>query len=165
MAFQLLAADNGVLFLVDEQGGLSPEAVHHRKGDGEEVVVSDTVLKRVAETRQAVLTADAILDCSRRGDLVLDGFAGSGTTLLAAQRTGRIGYGLEIDPLYVDVTVRRMAEHAGLEAVHVETGKSFDEIAAQPLVLFGSTKSVFAFEDIVLEPLGPSAGQPFLDRP
>ncbi len=63
VAFQLLAADNGVLFLSDDQGALVPQAVRHRKqGDGEEVVVSDTVLKRVAETRQAVLTADAILD-------------------------------------------------------------------------------------------------------
>jgi 16S rRNA G966 N2-methylase RsmD len=77
------------------------------------------------------LVADAILDCSRRGDLVLDGFAGSGTTLLAAERTGRISYALEIDPVYVDVALQRMAEHAGLEAVHVETGLSFDEIAAQ----------------------------------
>jgi DNA modification methylase len=77
------------------------------------------------------LVADAILDCSRRGDLVLDGFAGSGTTLLAAERTGRIGYAIEIDPLYVDIALQRMAEHAGLEAVHIATGKPFDEIAAQ----------------------------------
>jgi len=77
------------------------------------------------------LVADAILDCSRRGDLVLDGFAGSGTTLLAAERSGRVGHGLEIDPHYVDVALRRMAEHAGLEPVHVESGKSFDEIAAE----------------------------------
>jgi DNA modification methylase len=76
------------------------------------------------------LVADAILDCSRRGDLVLDGFAGSGTTLLAAERTGRVGYGLELDPRYVDVALQRMTEHTGLEPVHVETGKSFDEIAA-----------------------------------
>ncbi|MGQ0504320.1 MAG: FHA domain-containing protein, partial [Myxococcaceae bacterium] len=61
VAFQLLTADNGVLFLVNEQGELVPEAIRHRKGAGEQVVVSDTVLKRVAETRQAVLTADAIL--------------------------------------------------------------------------------------------------------
>jgi 16S rRNA G966 N2-methylase RsmD len=77
------------------------------------------------------LVADAILDCSRRGDVVLDGFAGSGTSLLAAERTGRVGYGLEIDPRYVDVALRRMAEHAGLEPVHVESGKSFDEITAE----------------------------------
>jgi adenylate cyclase len=62
-AFELLAADNGVLFLVDERTAeLVPAAVRHRKPENEEVMVSDTVLKRVAETRQAVLTADAILD-------------------------------------------------------------------------------------------------------
>ena len=77
------------------------------------------------------LVADAILDCSRRGDRVLDGFAGSGTTLLAAERTGRIGYGLEIEPRYVDAALRRLAEHAGLEAVHVESGRSFDEVATE----------------------------------
>jgi 16S rRNA G966 N2-methylase RsmD len=77
------------------------------------------------------MVADAILDCSRRGAIVLDGFAGSGTTLLAAERTGRIGYGLEIEPRYVDVAIRRLAEHAGLEAVHVESGMSFAEVAAE----------------------------------
>ncbi|HEX4621889.1 MAG TPA: adenylate/guanylate cyclase domain-containing protein [Myxococcaceae bacterium] len=62
-AFQLLNADNGVLFLVDEKSKeLTPAAVRHKKGSGEDVMVSDTVLKRVTETRQAVLTADAILD-------------------------------------------------------------------------------------------------------
>jgi adenylate cyclase len=61
-SFELLAADHGVLFLVDSKGELVPEAVRHRKEQEEEVVVSDTVLKRVLETRQAVLTADAVLD-------------------------------------------------------------------------------------------------------
>jgi len=61
-SFELLAADHGVLFLVDAKGELAPEAVRHRKEQEEEVVVSDTVLKRVLETRQAVLTADAVLD-------------------------------------------------------------------------------------------------------
>lgn len=75
------------------------------------------------------LVADAILDSSRRGDCVLDGFAGSGTTLLAAERTERIGYGLEIEPRYVDAAIRRLAEHAGLEAIHAESGRSFDEVA------------------------------------
>jgi len=75
------------------------------------------------------MVADAILDCSRRGGRVLDGFVGSGTTLLAAERTGRIGYGLEIEPRYVDAAIRRLAEHAGLEASHVESGRSFDEVA------------------------------------
>lgn len=62
LAFQLLAADHGVLFLVDEQGRLVPAAVRHRKEGNEEVVLSETLLQRVAETRQAVLTADAIID-------------------------------------------------------------------------------------------------------
>jgi DNA modification methylase len=77
------------------------------------------------------LVADAILDGSRRGDLVLDGFAGSGTTLLAAERTGRIGAGLEIDPRYVDAALRRIAEHAGLEAVLAASGQTFAEVAAE----------------------------------
>lgn len=76
------------------------------------------------------MVADAILDCSRRGGIVLDGFAGSGTTLLAAERTGRIGHGIEIDPRYVDVAIGRLVEHAGLEAIHAGTGRSFDEVAA-----------------------------------
>jgi adenylate cyclase len=63
VAFQLLAADNAVLFLVDESTGeLEPQMVRNRRKDSEEVVLSETVLKRVTETRQAVLTADAILD-------------------------------------------------------------------------------------------------------
>jgi adenylate cyclase len=62
VSFQLLAADHGVIFLVDPGGELAAAAVHHRSGTDEEVVLSDTVLKRVLETRQAVLTADAILD-------------------------------------------------------------------------------------------------------
>ncbi len=62
VSFQLLPADNGVLFLVGEEGQLVPQAVHRRRDDGSEVVVSETVLKRVSETRSAVLTADAILD-------------------------------------------------------------------------------------------------------
>ena len=77
------------------------------------------------------LVADAILDCSRRGDAVLDGFAGSGTTILAAERTGRVGYGLEIEPRYVDVAIRRLEEHAGLEAIHVESGRTFAEVEAE----------------------------------
>ncbi len=62
VAFQLLAADNAVVFLASEEGTLTPQAVLRRKQDAAEVVVSDTVLKRVTETRSAVLTADAILD-------------------------------------------------------------------------------------------------------
>lgn len=62
LAFQLLAADHGVLFLVNDKGELEPSAVRHRKEEDVEVVLSDTLLRRVAETREAVLTADAIID-------------------------------------------------------------------------------------------------------
>jgi DNA modification methylase len=61
------------------------------------------------------LVADAILDVTRRGDLVLDLFLGSGTTLMAADRTGRRFRGLDIDPSYVDVAIERWAARTGLE--------------------------------------------------
>ena len=74
------------------------------------------------------LVADAILDCSKRGGIVLDVFAGSGTTLIAAEKTGRRGYGIELDPHYCDVIVRRLAAAANFEAIHAETGGTFGEI-------------------------------------
>jgi DNA modification methylase len=70
------------------------------------------------------------LDCTTRGDIVLDGFLGIGTTLLAAERVGRVCRGLEIDPLYVDTAIRRWQAHSGDEARHAESGRSFDETAA-----------------------------------
>jgi DNA modification methylase len=76
------------------------------------------------------LIADALLDCSARGDIVLDSFLGSGTTLMAAERVGRVCYGLEIERRYVDVTIRRWQKQTGDCAIHAETGKSFDELAA-----------------------------------
>src|SRR5262249_45613305 len=59
------------------------------------------------------LVADVILDCSARGDIVLDAFLGSGTTVMAAERTGRRCYGLEIDPVYVDTIIRRWQAYCG----------------------------------------------------
>lgn len=76
------------------------------------------------------LVADAIRDCSRRGEIVLDPFLGSGTTILAAERTGRIGFGMEIDPLYVDVAIRRWQDFTKRDAVLEATGQTFDEVAA-----------------------------------
>ena len=61
------------------------------------------------------LVADALQDVTRRGDLVLDLFLGSGTTLLAAERTGRCFRGLDIDPAYVDVAIERWSARTGLE--------------------------------------------------
>jgi DNA modification methylase len=71
------------------------------------------------------LVTDAILDCSMRGGIVLDAFTGSGTALVAAEQTGRRGYGIELDPRYCDVIVRRMTEAFQIVATHLETGESF----------------------------------------
>jgi DNA modification methylase len=76
------------------------------------------------------LVADAILDCSHRRGLVLDAFAGAGTTVIAAERTGRQAYAMELDPTYVDTTIRRWQQFTGDQAVHAETGRSFAEAEA-----------------------------------
>jgi DNA modification methylase len=73
------------------------------------------------------MVADAILDCSERNDIVLDGFLGSGTTLIAAERTGRRCFGLELDPIYVDSGIRRWQKLTGKSAICAATGKTFDE--------------------------------------
>lgn len=74
------------------------------------------------------LVEDAILDCSARGDIILDAFLGSGTTLIAADRAGRRCYGLELDPLYVDTIIRRWQTASGEKAKHAASGKCFDEL-------------------------------------
>ncbi|HZH27417.1 MAG TPA: DNA methyltransferase [Azospirillaceae bacterium] len=71
------------------------------------------------------LVADAIRDCSHRGGVVLDPFAGSGTTIVAAEKTGRCARALEISPAYVDTAIRRWQALTGDTAVHVETGEPF----------------------------------------
>ena len=80
--------------------------------------------------KPVALVADALLDCSARGDAVLDSFLGSGTTLLAAERTGRRCYGIEIDAQYVDIAIRRWQRYTGERAIH-HSGVSFDELATQ----------------------------------
>lgn len=81
--------------------------------------------------KPVAMVADAILDSSRRGGIVLDAFAGSGTTLIAAERTGRRGFGIEIDPTYADTIIRRFDKVFGLSAQHAQTGKSFAEMARE----------------------------------
>jgi DNA modification methylase len=78
--------------------------------------------------KPAAMVADAIMDVSARGDIVLDAFLGSGTTVIAAERTGRRCHGLEIDPLYVDTAVRRWQSFTRQRAVRESDGKYFDEI-------------------------------------
>jgi DNA modification methylase len=90
--------------------------------------------------KPVALVADAIKDCTRRRDIVLDTFCGSGTTLMAAERVGRRAYGLELEPRYVDVTIRRWQAFTRRDAVHIETGQIFDERALELLAMSAPTK-------------------------
>lgn len=81
--------------------------------------------------KPVALVADAICDCSNRDGIVLDCFGGSGTTLIAAHRTGRRGYLMEIDPVYVDVAIGRFAKLTGIEAVLADTGQVFAAVAEE----------------------------------
>ena len=77
------------------------------------------------------MIADAMLDCSGRDDIVLDPFLGSGSTLIAAERVGRTCRGIELDPLYVDVAIRRWQAYTGESAIKMGTDESFNELAAK----------------------------------
>ncbi len=94
-----------------------------KQGDESNLFALHPTVKPVA------LVADALLDCSARGEIVLDSFLGSGTTLIAAERVGRICLGIEIDPRYVDVAICRWQRHTGDRAIHAATRKSFDDLA------------------------------------
>lgn len=74
------------------------------------------------------LVADAMLDCSTRGGIVLDCFGGSGTTLIAAERVGRCAYLMEFDPKYVDTIIERFQQLTGDEAIHAESKVSFNDL-------------------------------------
>jgi DNA modification methylase len=82
-------------------------------------------------SKPAALVADAIMDCTARGDLVLDGFLGSGTTVIAAERSGRRCFALELDSLYVDTVVRRWQAFTRDNARHAASGRTFREIEAE----------------------------------
>jgi hypothetical protein len=88
----------------------------------------DEALAMHPTVKPVALVEDCILDCSNRGSIVLDGFVGSGTTLIAAERTGRRAFGLELEPRYVDVSLRRFRDLTGIEPVHVESGLTFDRV-------------------------------------
>jgi DNA modification methylase len=81
--------------------------------------------------KPVAMIADAIMDCSERDQIVLDPFGGSGSTLIAAEKTHRCARLIELEPKYVDVTVRRWQNLTGLKAVLVTTGQTFDELAKE----------------------------------
>jgi DNA modification methylase len=78
--------------------------------------------------KPVALVADAILDCSARGDIILDAFLGSGSTIIASERVGRRCYGLELDPRYVDTIIRRWQDFTGDTAWLKATARTFEEV-------------------------------------
>lgn len=102
-----------------------------KTGEGSDLAIHPTV-------KPIAMVADAIKDASKRGDIILDSFLGSGTTLLACERTGRICCGIEVDPGYVDLAIRRWQELTGKDALlestngeHSLSGLSFEEVTEQ----------------------------------
>lgn len=93
------------------------------KGKGYELLKMHPTVKPVG------MIADAVRDCSHHQDIVLDPFAGSGTILIACERTGRHARAIELDPKYVDIAVRRWERFTGKAAVHVDTGMTFVKLS------------------------------------
>jgi DNA modification methylase len=93
-----------------------------RSGDEGNLLALHPTVKPVA------MIADAILDCSAPGDIVLDNFSGVGSTILAAERVGRSCYAIEIDPIYVDTAVKRWEKQTGKQAVRAANGKTCEKV-------------------------------------
>ena len=81
--------------------------------------------------KPTAMLEDALLDLSNRGDIVIDPFLGSGSTLIAAEKSGRVCHGVELDPLYVDVIIRRYEAATGEAAVFLETGETFHDLSVR----------------------------------
>lgn len=94
----------------------------HRQDEGEGTPDMHPTVKPV------VMIVDACLDCSRPGEVVMDLFGGSGSTLIACEKTSRKGRLMELDPRYADVIVRRWESFTGRKAVHEGTGKTFEQL-------------------------------------
>jgi DNA modification methylase len=81
--------------------------------------------------KPVALIADAIRDCTRRGEIVLDCFGGSGSTLIAAEKTGRAARLIEFDPFYCDTIIRRFERVTGKRATLSGSGADFEDVAEQ----------------------------------
>ena len=114
--------------------GIMPASTRMRPGRLEELAMHPTV-------KPVAMIADAIKDCSRRGGLVLDPFCGSGTILIAAERTGRNARAIELDPQYVDIAVRRWQKYAGKAATLAATGQSFEDVEEERFATTVTTAS------------------------
>ena len=95
-----------------------------RAGRSEDLAMHPTV-------KPVALVAEAIKDCSRRGEIVLDPFGGSGTTLIAAEKTGRLARLIEFDTIYCDTILHRFERVTGKQATHAASGTSFEEVAQE----------------------------------
>jgi DNA modification methylase len=85
-------------------------------------------LKMHPTVKPVALIADTMRDCSRRGSIILDAFAGSGSSIMAAEQIGRRAFCIEIDPRYVDVAIRRWQRFTGRDATLESTGQTFEEL-------------------------------------
>lgn len=102
--------------------------------------------------KPVALVADTIRDCSRRGDIVLDTFMGSGTTMMAAERLGRRAFGVEIDPVYVDVAIRRWLSATKADGILAETGETYAEVARRRQAVRESRPTASAPPELSPEP-------------
>ena len=91
----------------------------------------DEALRDHPTVKPVAIIAEAIKDCTKRGEIVLDPFAGSGSTIIAAEKTGRIGYGIELEPKYVEVIIRRWEQLTGKSAILEATGEPFAMVKAR----------------------------------
>lgn len=92
--------------------------------------------------KPVLMIADALKDVSRRGDLVLDPFLGSGSTLIAAEETGRSCIGVELEPGFVEVAIRRWQKRTGKDAVHAGSGDTFAERRERDVAIMSSAGTV-----------------------
>lgn len=95
--------------------------------DAESGETRDELVKLHPTVRPVAMVVDAIKDCSKQNEIILEPFIGSGTAIIAAEKAGRRCYGIDIEPQYVDVAIRRWQKITGEQTIHAETGKSFNE--------------------------------------
>jgi DNA modification methylase len=111
--------------------------------------------------KPVALVADALRDCSMKGDIVVDLFMGSGTTIIAAEKLGRRAYGMDLDPLYVDVAVRRWKAATKADVILAGDGRTFEEVAAERLdsaATAGATAAAADQDWVALAEGSPAAG-------
>jgi hypothetical protein len=127
LVFKKGAAEHINTFGLGETGRYRTNVWTHRGmssfGKGREDLVLHPTVKPIE------LVADALRDCSRRGDIVLDTFGGSGSTLIAAEKTGRVARLLEYDGIYCDRTIQRWQQFTGKAATLIATGGTFEDVS------------------------------------